>query len=224
MEKKHIGDTKFWTYINLAGNAIGLNLMFMIVCLPVVTIGPAMCGLYSGVRYMIRGDGWFGGFWAGFRTCFVRTSIAGLVSVAAMAYMLVNFNTAFNFYRDNGSMVPMITFGVMAVLPAMIIASLWPLNIYIPYGTADWLRNTVSLVFKAPLPVLATAALMIAPVILVLYFTTLAFYGCIIIIAVYFAVAAFASTLLYKDDLVRLLKQYREEHPQEEEYLQEETE
>lgn len=217
MEKKQLGESKFWQFINFAGNAIGLNLMFMIVCLPVVTIGPAMCGLYSGVRYMIREDGWFRGFWAGFRTHFVRTCIAGLASVAAMAYMLINFNTAFNFFLDNGSMVPMITYGVMAVLPAMIIASLWPLNIYIPYGTADWLRNTVSLVFKAPLPVLATAGLMIVPVILVLYFTTLAFYSSIVIIAVYFAVVAFISTLLYKDDLVRLLTQYRSEHPREEE-------
>lgn len=214
MEKRQLADSKLWKFINFAGNAIGLNLMFMIVCLPVITIGPAMCGLYSGVRYMIRGDGWFGGFWAGFRTRFVRTSIAGMVSAAAMAYMLVNFNAAFNFYRDNGSMVLMITFGVMMVLPAMIIASLWPLNIYIPYNTADWLRNTVSLVFQAPLPVLATAVLMFAPVILVLYFTTLAFYGCLVIISVYFAVVTFVSSLLYKDDLVRLLNQYRSEHPQ----------
>lgn len=212
---KQIGETKFWKFINLAGNAIGLNLMFMIVCLPVVTIGPAMCGLYSGVRYMIRGDGWFSGFWAGFRTHFVRTCIAGLVSTAAMAYMLMNFNVAFNFYLENGSMVPMITYGIMAVPPAMIIASLWPLNIYIPYDTADWLRNTVSLVFKAPIPVLVTAVLMIAPVILILYFTTLAFMGSIVIIAVYFVLAAFGSTLLYKDDLIRLLGQYRSEHPQE---------
>ena len=114
-------------------------------------------------------------------------------------------------------MAPMITLGAMTVLPAMIIASLWPLNIYIPYNTADWLRNTVSLVFKAPLPVLATAALMIAPVILVLYFTTLAFYGCLVIISVYFTVVTFVSSLLYKDDLVRLLNQYRGEHPQNDE-------
>lgn len=217
MENKRVADTGIWKFVNLAGNAIGLNLVFIVVCLPVITIGPAMCGLYSGVRYMIRGDGWFQGFWAGFRTHFVRTGIAGLLSVAAMAYLLLNFNVAFNFYLEDGSMVPMITYGIMAVLPAMIIASLWPLNIYIPYGTADWLRNTVSLVFKAPIPVLATAVLMILPVILILYWTNLAFLGIMVVIAVYFALAAFASTILYKDDLVRLLLEYRSEHPAQEE-------
>jgi len=214
VEKKTLADSKFWKFVNLAGNAIGLNLIFIVCCLPIVTIGPALCGLYSGVRYMIRQDGWWRGFWKGFTTHWLRSAIAGILAVAFQAYVLLEFNTALNFYFDTGSLYYAILYGIMALLPAVVVASLWPLNIYIPYGTADWLRNTVSVVFKAPLQALLAAVMFLLPVVMVLYFTTITFYIVIVFIAVYFALAAFIATLFYKDTLVDLLLDYRAEHPE----------
>lgn len=216
MNNKNLGDSKFWKVVNLAGNAIGLNLMFIISCLPVVTIGPALCGLYSGVRYMIRGDGWFRGFRAGFTTNFIRTAIAGVLSTAFIAYVMLQFNGALNFSLEEGNIVPAITYGIMVMIPAMLTAPLWPLNIYIPYQTADWLKTSVSLCFKVPLYTLVSAAMFLLPVVLALYFTMLAFEVLLVIIAVYFALTAFVTTLLYKDSLIALLMRYRQEHPEEE--------
>lgn len=217
MEKKTLADSKFWKFVNLAGNAIGLNLIFIVCCLPIVTIGPALCGLYSGVRYMIREDGWWRGYWKGFTTNWLRSAIVGTLAVAFQAYVLWEFNTALNFYLDGGVITYAIVYGIMAFLPAMLFASLWPVNIYIPYGTADWLRNTVSLAFNAPGPVFLAAVLFLLPVVMVLYLTTIAFYIAIVFIGFYFALAAFVATLFYKDALVELLMAYRAEHPEAEE-------
>lgn len=214
MEKRNWSESKFWKFVNLAGNAIGLNLTFLVCCLPIVTIGPALCGLYSGVRYMIKDDGWFRGFRAGFTTNFLRTAIAGVLSTAFMAYVLLNFNVALNFFLDEGGIAPVITYGVMGIIPAMLTASLWPLNIYIPYDTADWLKTSVSLCFKAPGPVLLCAGLFLLPVILVLYFLYYVYPILIVFIGVYFVLAAFAATLFYKSPLVDLLMAYRQEHPE----------
>ena len=208
-------ESKFWKIINLAGNAIGLNLFFLVSCIPIVTIGPAMSGLYSGVRYLIRREDWFTGFKVGFCKNFLRTAIAGVLTVAMMVYLLLYFNTAHNFYLDGGSLSPMITYGIAMLFPCMIAAALWPLNVYIPSGTADWLRNAVNLICKAPLQVLATAIAMWLPVFLALYLLELLYLSALVILAVYFSLAAFASTLLLKDAVLSQFLKYKEEHPDE---------
>jgi hypothetical protein len=213
-------ESKFWKIINLAGNAIGLNLLFLVSCIPIITIGPAMSGLYSGVRYLIRREGWFTGFKIGFRKNFLRTAIAGIVTVGMMVYLLLYFNAAHNFYLDSGSIGPMITYGIAMLFPCMIAAALWPLNVYIPYGTADWLRNAINLICKAPVQVLASAVAMWLPVFLALYMFELLYLSMLVILAIYFALAAFVSTLLLKDAVLSQLLQYREEHPDEEEYYE----
>ena len=52
--------------INYAGNTVMMNLLFLVACLPIVTIGQAWCGLLTAVRYQIRGDKWTAGFKKGF--------------------------------------------------------------------------------------------------------------------------------------------------------------
>ena len=209
------GDSKFWRFVNLAGNTIGANLFFILCCLPVVTIGPATCGLYSAIRYLIRKESWFQGFLEGFKKHFVRSMIAGLLVVGAMVYLLLNFNVAFNFYTETGDFMPMITSAIPMLFPTLLAAALWPLNIYVPYNTMDWLKNAVNLIVKAPLMVLASAALWWFPVFFILYFIGLAAGVIIVFLGIYFALCAFVSTILLKDTLVYFLNLYRAEHPEE---------
>lgn len=220
-KKKRITETKFWAALVLAGNAIALNLLFILCCLPVVTIGPSLCGLYSGVRFMIKREGWFRGFWEGFRTHWIRSGILGIIAVVCQAKVLYDLNSAVLFHQDMGiGMELIITHSIIAFLPALLVASLWPLNIYIPGDTASWLRNTVNLVFKAPAAAFLAACLFLAPVVLALFFTVIAWYLLIIIVAGWFVLSAFVATLFYKDALVELLNEYREEHPDEDEELE----
>lgn len=214
-KETNYGESKFWKFVNLAGNAMGANMLFVLCCLPVVTIGPATCGLYSAVRYMIRKEGWFQGFKEGFKKNFLRTMIAGILCVGMMVYLILNFNLALNFYTDTGDILPVITHGIVMLFPALIAAALWPLNIYIPYDFTDWLKNSVNLIIKAPLMVLVSAVLWWVPVFLTLYYTGFTVGYLILFIGVYFSMTVFVSTLLLKDALVVQLKQYRTEHPEE---------
>lgn len=213
-KQTNYGESKFWKIVNLAGNTIGANLIFILCCLPVVTIGPATCGLYSAIRYMIRGEGWFHGFKEGFCKNFLRSMIAGILIVVSMAYLILNFNVAFNYYMETGDIVPMITCAIPMLFPALIAAALWPLNIYIPYGTSDWLKNAVNMIIQLPLMVLVSAALWWLPVFMILYFIQYTAMIVIVFIGVYFALVAFVSTLLLKSALIRQLNAYREDHPQ----------
>ena len=157
-------ESKIMKIVNLAGTAVMLNLMFLLACVPVVTIGPALCGLYSGVRYMIRGDGPVRGFWEGFKTNFLRMMIAGVIFTGIIAYFIIMVNGAYNTWLELGVFRDIIIYSIPAMVPVMLLSALVMLNIYIPYGVTDWLKNGVNLIVKAPGWILVSAALLIAPV------------------------------------------------------------
>ena len=210
-------ESKVMKIVNLAGTAVMLNLMFLLACVPVVTIGPALCGLYSGVRYMIRGDGPARGFWEGFKTNFLRMMIAGVIFTAIIAYFVIMVNGAYNTWLEFGVFRDIIIHSIPAMVPVMLLSALVMLNIYIPYGVTDWLKNGVNLIFKAPIWMLLSAVLLIAPVACLLWASDIFILAIIIFVGFWFAVAAFATTLLLKDSLVDMLLEYREEYPEEEE-------
>lgn len=211
------GESKVMKIVNLAGTAVMLNLLFLLACVPVITIGPALCGLFSGVRYMIRGDGPVKGFWKGFTTRFVRMMIVGLVFTGILAYFVIMLNGAYNTWLELGVFRDMIVYAIPALVPLMLLAALVPLNIYIPYSLSDWLKNGVNLLFKVPVWVLLSGVLLALPVVCLLWASDIFILCIVIFVGFWFAIAAFVSTLVLKDALVDMLLEFREEHPELEE-------
>lgn len=209
-------ESKVMKFVNLAGTAVMLNLLFLLACVPVITIGPALCGLYSGVRYMIRGDGPVRGFWEGFKTHFVRMLVAGVIFTAIIAYFVIVLNSAYNTWLECGVIRDMLVYSVPAIVPVMLLAALVPLNIYVPYSPVDWLRNGVNLVFKAPLWILLSAMLLATPIACLLWASDIFILGIVIFVGFWFSIAAFVSTLLLKNALMNMLLEYRQEYPEEE--------
>ncbi len=219
-------ESKVMHYVNIIGTGMMLNLVFLMACIPVVTIGPAVCGLYSGIRFMIRGEGPVRGFWEGFKTKIGRTIPLGILMVAAAAFFVININSAYNFSQDPQMQelyggfqlyLPLIQYAVMALPVLMLFAAMWVLNIYIDYSFMAWLKNSVNLVLKAPHWVLVTVAAMWLPVVLFFWVPGVFWAIAIVFIAAWFVVAAFGSTLVLKDALVDLKKTFLEEQEEEEE-------
>lgn len=203
--------------VNLAGSAVMLNLLFLLACLPVVTLGPALCGLYSGVRHMIRGDGPARGFWEGFKTRFFRMAVAGLVFGAILAYFVIILNSAYNTWLEQGVFRDLVMHGIFALIPLMLFSALVALNVYVPYGVTDWLKNGVNLLFKAPLWLLLSGILLAAPVLCLVFAGEIFLMLAVVFVGFWFSVAGFVSTLMLKDALLDMLLVYREEHPEAEE-------
>ena len=208
----------FWKGVNLAGTAIMINLAFLICCLPVVTIGPAFCGMYSALRYVVRGDGWFTGFAAGIKKNFIRNALIGSVLLIMIVDMAINFNKALGYYLESSDYMPLVIYSV-GLLPLLtVFSALWPLNVFIPYESGtDWLKDTLKLLVKAPLQMIIVSALMLLPVALILYIPDIGFMMLIVFLGIYYALIGFASILLLKKPLEDRLGAYRESHPQEEE-------
>ena len=61
MQEKDTILDKISRVITKVGTAMMMNLMFLVACLPIVTIGQAWCALFSALRYQIRGESWWNG-------------------------------------------------------------------------------------------------------------------------------------------------------------------
>jgi uncharacterized membrane protein YesL len=188
---------------DLAGTAVMLNILFLLCCLGVVTIGPGLCGLYSAVRYMIRGDQWSAGFKEGFCTNFLRKMIVGTIFLAVDAYLIFNF-AATVYYMQDGQLGSVIMLGLITAMTLMISVSLVPAAVYIPTDLTQWLRNGVSLAFSAPLQTFFTAVLLWFPGVLAFFRIEYAMMLAIVFIAAYFTLIGFLSTLFLKDPLIKL--------------------
>lgn len=208
----------FWKGVNLAGTAIMINLAFLICCLPVVTIGPATCGMYSALRYVVRGDGWFNGFKEGIKKNFVRNALVSSVLLLMIVKMAMDFDFALSIYLKNGEYSLLIIYSVGLLPLLMVFSALWPLSVFIPYESGtDWIKDCLKLLVKAPLQLIIVSALMLLPVALVLYIPEIGFMLAIVFLAIYYALMAFVAILLLKNPLEERLGAYRETHPQEEE-------
>lgn len=207
----------FWRGMNLAGTAIIINVAFLLCCIPVVTIGPATCGLYSAIRYVVRGSGWFNGFVEGIKKNFVRNALLGSVLTIMIADMAVNFNTALGFYMEGNGYTPLIIYTVGLLPLLMVFSALWPMSVFIPYESGtDWIKNTLKLLVKAPLQLVIVSAMMLLPVALVLYLPTIGFMMLIVFLGIYYALTAFMAIMLLKKSLEDRLGEYRAAHPDEE--------
>lgn len=200
--------------ITFAGTVILMNLLFLVCCLPIVTIGQAWCALLTGVRYKIRKDSWFEGFKKGFKTRFWRGLIAWCVMLIPNIYFVLELHHGWAqvFVENNsGNAVQLISACVMLAMTTMATAGLLMLNVYIPTKVSIWITNATAMVFKAPLMLLIFAGLMWLPVLLgVLRFDWLLLTLMIFLVA-YFPLAGLVSTLALKSTLMDYLIDARAE-------------
>ena len=135
MKKKESTIEKINRIITMAGTAVLMNLLFIVSCLPIVTIGQAWCALLNGLRYNIRGDSWFEGYKVGFKRRFWRGTISWCVMLAINSYFLLDLNHTVL----NNATVPMIAAAVMFAIFGMLTVSL--LMLMVPSAAKMSLRS-----------------------------------------------------------------------------------
>lgn len=221
MEEKQTGFQKFMGFVNKIGSAIMLNLLFLVSCLGVVTIGAAVSGLYSAVRFSIRGDSSFQGFREGFTKHFLRTAIATVFCLAAGGFSLVNAVMSLDVLIKDPSLVSVSTvfqtgihvvfFGTVLLLSTALI----PINVYFENDANGWIMDAWYLVGHGFIKVLISAILLWAPVVVLLCFPLLGFFMLLIFLAVYYSVIGVVVTALLKNTLIQILyrHQAQEETP-----------
>ncbi len=199
---------KIGKVISIAGNAILMNLLFLLCSIPIVTIGQAWKALLMAVRYNIRGDKWQDGFWKGFKSRFWRGTISWCVMLVLDFFFM---RETMLVIQQVGFDVPSVAAGLVFALMAMVTFSMQLLEVYVPTGIGDWLRNSVNMVFHVPLELVACAALFWAPLILFYMWFGLFWHVMVIFVTVYYVLVAAIGTLLLKNALIHYLLEARKE-------------
>ena len=197
MQNKETFLDKLGKIVTVAGNAVLMNLLFLVACIPVVTIGQAWSGLLTAIRYNIRGDKWIHGFKFGFKKRFWRGTISWCIMLALDAYFLLQVSAT----SLNGLDTPLIGACLVFAMLIMVTLALQMLNVYVPTDVGTWLSNATGMVFKAPIFLLISAVLFWLPAILLVIWPGIFFYSIMIYIAAYYTLAATLATFMLKSTL-----------------------
>ena len=77
-------DSKFMSVLTVIADTMLLNVLFLLLCLPVVTIGPAAVGLFTACRAMTEDEPCFRAFFRGFRGAFPKALFAWLLELVGI--------------------------------------------------------------------------------------------------------------------------------------------
>lgn len=80
-------DSKFMIMLEGVANTILLNMLFLLCCVPVVTIGAAFTALFSGCRALMNDEACFKAFFRSFRSGFKRATLAWLILLPVLAVL-----------------------------------------------------------------------------------------------------------------------------------------
>lgn len=171
-------DSKFWYFATLVADFILLNLLFIVLCIPVVTIGPAIAALIHTTLKLSEDENrtLIKPFWNEFKRDITKKMllwIVYLVLIAALVYMAQfywNFANDFESFKIIGFMLFVLSF---IILISTVIASIIGLAMTTKYFSTikRLVKNSYLLILVMPIQSLIMAAVLVAATLFFIYQT-----------------------------------------------------
>ena len=172
-------DSKFWHFATLVADFILLNLLFIVLCIPVVTIGPAIAALIHTTLKLSEDENrtLVKPFWNEFKRDITKKMllwIVYLVLIAALVYMAQFY---WNFANNNVDIFRIIGFMLFIlsalILVTTIIASIIGLAMTTKYFSPikRLVKNSYLLIIIMPVQSLIMAAVIVATTLFFIYQT-----------------------------------------------------
>jgi uncharacterized membrane protein YesL len=209
-------------FLTRACDLMIVNLLFLVSCVPVVTIGAALCGLNKVCQAIVMGDEQ--GIWklyvSGFRDNFKQATVVWLSTLLVAASLVCYWLIVVNFCRGTLATILLILMAVLAVVALSHVVYLFPLIARYENTLREHVKNAgilaITRLFLTPLLIVFTVVFFLLPYIsLEAYLQTLIFW-----VIIGFAFLCYMSNILLKP-IYQLLespsmqKNYKE--PEEEE-------
>ena len=158
-------DSKLMTVLGFIGDLFIVNLLFLICCFPIFTIGAAQAGLHTAMRILQDpedGRSAVKGFFRGFRSGFGRITIVWLMFMVLEAVLFYSLYITFT-YRDMDLFlpwwIPLVGLCMSVVLQS--VAALFHSQFSCTFK--QLLRNTLMMCVWHPLASVLTGVLMCVP-------------------------------------------------------------
>lgn len=210
-------ESKFWQILTFISDLVILNLLFLLCCLPIVTIGASQAGLYTGVRVLLDKEddtSCTKAFFRGFRSGFLRITVSSCLYLV-LAALLVAAMIAMISYQQSGVEAPL-WIAMAALSLCLLQQSLLPLfHSRFDCKFSQLLRNVCITALGNPLRTLLTAVLTWLPVGVALLFPYVFLKITVVWLALYYSLAAMAGTLLFHKPFRKIEESLDEEVPAE---------
>ena len=209
-------DSKLMQTLTFLGDLIILNLLYLLCCIPVFTIGAAQAALYSGVRTLLDQTddrSCAAAFFRSFRTGFGTVTLAWLLFAVLMA--LAGWSLVLvlvNQYAASG--VPL-GLSVASVCVCALFQAQLPM-LHARFSCTVWqlIRNSFFMCILHPLRAVLCAALIWLPAGVALANLTVFLRLMPLWLCGYFSLAFLLGFLLMKKPYQKLIDQFRQTHPE----------
>ncbi len=138
-----------WAWLSTLVDIAGLSILWVFLCLPIVTAGPATAALYYTVVKCVRSreSGAFGYYFRSFRQNFKVGLLTGLI-VIPLALLLLGGHFIVRWYGTRlggGAYVLYVAYYFALILPAGVLCWLFPLLGRFDYGVRGLFRTALQL-------------------------------------------------------------------------------
>lgn len=203
-------DSKLTSVLGFIGDLFILNLLYLLCCLPVFTIGAAQAGLHNAIRILqdpLDGRSTVKAFFRGFKEGFVRITLAWLLF---LVFDVILYYTLFMTYTyaDTGLFVH---WGIPLVGLCLSLIFQTVLGLFHSQFSCTFpqlLRNTALMCVWHPLASILSGALMCAPMILFLLVPNIFVDITPLFLTVYYSLAALLIYMLTRKAFKALIDNF----------------
>lgn len=172
-------DSKFWHFATLVADFILLNLLFIVLCIPVVTIGPAIAALIHTTLKLSEDENrtLVKPFWNEFKRDITKKMLLWIVYLVLIAALIYMAQFYWNFANNNAELFKIIGFMLFMlsafILILTIVASIIGLAMTTQYFSPikRLVRNSYLLIIVMPVQSLIMAVVIIAATLFLIYQT-----------------------------------------------------
>lgn len=193
-------DNKVMQLLATAADYVIINVIYVLCCIPVVTIGAAQAGLYTALRVLNDPEddsSYIKAFFRGFRNGFLKITVIWTLFLLAIAFFAYNLITVWIF-QSSGMNAP-VWMSVVALCLCILFQSIIP-ALHARFEGTGWqlVRSTFFFILRFPVKSLLVTALVWLPVGIGLRFLDIFLQGGVVLISFYYSFVFLINNALLK--------------------------
>jgi len=184
-----------------------LNILYIVCCIPIFTLGAAQAGLFTGIRVLLDPEDdspVYKAFFKGFANEFRTITVAHLILLAVLAVLLLLTGYTLTLMLAGGSNLSFIICVVAASLVFIIHSLCGPFHATFGCTVGQLIRNSFFMLVAYPLRSLATGVLVLLPLAILMVWPQVLLGGLIGFGTLYYSVAYLCIFSMMKKPFQRL--------------------
>lgn len=200
-------DNKFFGIMTRIADLLILNLLFLICCMPVVTIGASITALYSITLKMTTNDEtyMFKGFMKSFQENFKASTTVWMIFLAILVILGVDFFFVDLFSTMQISSVLRVIFTGLALIVFIMFSYVFPLVAKFYNTTGNYIKNSFLMAICHLPQTLLIIVVNAIPIICFLVGSYLLALGTVVYLFIGFSLAAFVNSFLFNKVFVNYI-------------------